>query len=115
MRFKNGDEISYLEQEYHSMIQRLERMIEQIYVDQELKRKYEIEALKGQIQPHFLYNTLTSIRYLNLTEQKSEVDKALAALINILAVYFKDKSPWESIEQEMNFLKNYCFIQQVRP
>ncbi len=114
LRFKNGDEISYLEQEYHSMIQRLERMIEQIYVDQELKRKYEIEALKGQIQPHFLYNTLTSIRYLNLTEQKSEVDKALAALINILAVYFKDKSPWESIEQEMNFLKNYCFIQQVR-
>ena len=96
LRFKNGDEISYLEQEYHSMIQRLERMIEQIYVDQELKRKYEIEALKGQIQPHFLYNTLTSIRYLNLTEQKSEVDKALAALINILAVYFKDKSPWES-------------------
>ena len=44
LRFKNGDEISYLEQEYHSMIQRLERMIEQIYVDQELKRKYEIEA-----------------------------------------------------------------------
>ncbi|MCI8613694.1 MAG: histidine kinase [Lachnospiraceae bacterium] len=114
LRFKNGDEISYLEQEYHSMIQRLERMIEQIYAEQELKRKYEIEALKGQIQPHFLYNTLTSIRYLNLTEQKSEVDKALAALINILAVYFKDKSPWESIEQEMNFLKNYCFIQQVR-
>ncbi|WP_277934685.1 cache domain-containing sensor histidine kinase [Parablautia intestinalis] len=114
LRYKNGDEISYLEQEYHSMIQRLERMIEQIYAEQELKRKYEIEALKGQIQPHFLYNTLTSIRYLNLTEQKSEVDKALAALINILAVYFKDKSPWESIEQEMNFLKNYCFIQQVR-
>lgn len=114
LELKNEDEISYLNKEYHSMIQRLEKMIEQIYTEQELKRKYEMEALKGQIQPHFLYNTLTSIWYLNLTDQKNEVDKALAALINILAVYFKDKSSWESIEQEMDFLKNYCFIQQVR-
>ena len=108
------DEISYLTQEYHFMIQRLEHMIERIYEEQEQKRKYEIEVLKGQIRPHFLYNTLISIRYLNLTEQKEEVDQALAALSNILAVYFKDKSSWQSVEKEMEFLKNYCYIQQMR-
>lgn len=108
------DEISYLTQEYHFMIQRLEHMIERIYEEQEQKRKYEIEVLKGQIHPHFLYNTLIAIRYLNLTEQKEEVDQSLAALSNIMAVYFKDKSSWQSVEKEMEFLKNYCYIQQMR-
>lgn len=108
------DEISYLTQEYHFMIQRLEHMIERIYEEQEQKRKYEIEVLKGQIRPHFLYNTLISIRYLNLTEQREEVDQSLAALSNILVVYFKDKSSWQSVEKEMEFLKNYCYIQQIR-
>lgn len=111
---QSGDEIAYLNREYHFMIQRLEKMIEDIYKEQELKRKYEIEFLKGQIKPHFLYNTLLSIRYLNLTEKKEDVDKSLAALSNILAVYFKSKSSWQTVEEEMEFLKNYCYIQQIR-
>lgn len=108
------DEIAYLNDEYRKMMDRFDKMVAQIYYEQEQKRAYEIEALQCQINPHFLYNTLLSVRYMNVIEQRDEIDKVLVALIQILSDYFKDTEKEHTVAKEVEFLKNYTYIQQIR-
>lgn len=108
------DEIAYLNFEYKEMNKRLDEMIKKIYREQEQKRVYEIEALQRQINPHFLYNTLLSIRYINAMGEYDKIDKILTALIQILSSYFKDTEREHTVEKEFDFLKNYIYIQKIR-
>lgn len=58
------DEISHLAGKFNSMLERIENLKEQVVEEQEDKRKYELQALQAQINPHFLYNTLDSIIWM---------------------------------------------------
>ena len=59
------------------------------YVDQKMKiqkekRKAEISALQMQINPHFIYNTLSSIKWLVWQENKSKASEVIDAFISLL-------------------------------
>ena len=58
------DEIGHLAGNFNSMLERIENLKEQVVEEQEDKRKYELQALQAQINPHFLYNTLDSIIWM---------------------------------------------------
>lgn len=58
------DEIGHLAGNFNSMLERMENLKEQVVEEQEDKRKYELQALQAQINPHFLYNTLDSIIWM---------------------------------------------------
>ena len=58
-----NDEIGQLSQGFNSMIAQIEGLIEELVTEKMLKKEAEIEALQYQITPHFMYNTLNSIKY----------------------------------------------------
>jgi hypothetical protein len=89
-------------------------MLAQIISEQEQKRSYEILALQNQISPHFLYNTLQSIRFLNRRGEQEKLEKTTLALVRLLSNLFVKNSPPHTLKDELDLVKDYVYIQQMR-
>ncbi|MBO9632595.1 MAG: histidine kinase [Chitinophagaceae bacterium] len=74
----------------------------------------ELNLLKAQVQPHFLFNTLNNIYYLAYT--KSDLAATVIARLSSIMRYFVDEAPKEKLplSTEINFLKNYIELEQIR-
>lgn len=106
------DEIGYLSEQFNSMIAEIKQLMENLVKEQEEKRQAELISLQTQINPHFLYNTLASIRYLIYTEKKEDVDNIILSLIRILKYSLSDTKEFISIQKEISILEDYIFIQK---
>ncbi len=78
------------------------------------KSQAELNLLKMQIQPHFLFNTLNNIYYEAYREAPATA-KLIGRLANIMR-YFVDESPKEeaSLQTEVQFLENYIALEKIR-
>lgn len=85
---KTHDEFEDLANSYNKMIQRVEDLMRQIIFEQEQKRESDIRMLQAQINPHFLYNTLASIRYMIHVAPPKETDQILLALCRFFEICF---------------------------
>ncbi len=108
----SNDEIGDLSEQFNSMIKKIKQLMENLVQEQNEKREAELVSLQTQINPHFLYNTLASIRYLIYTEKKEDVDNIILSLIRILKNSLSDSKEFISIQKEISILENYIFIQK---
>ena len=113
MEILTDDEIGHLSMKFNQMMDRIRNLKEQVIEEQEDKRKYELQALQAQINPHFLYNTLDSIIWMAETN-----DSNIVAMTEALAKLFRislNKGDEEiSLERELEHVKNYLIIQSMR-
>lgn len=74
----------------------------------------ELNLLKSQVQPHFLFNTLNNIYYLAYT--KNDKTPTVIAKLSDIMRYFVEEAPKEkvSLAAEVQFLKNYIELEQIR-
>ncbi|OKP91037.1 hypothetical protein A3844_04105 [Paenibacillus helianthi] len=108
------DEIGQLHLSYSRMVKRLERMVQSIAEKEHQKRKAELYALHLRIQPHFLYNTLNSIRMIAIMQQSQQIAKLIHSLNRLLQSYLKlDDGPMP-LSQEIALLKNYGQLMDLR-
>lgn len=107
------DEIGQLTEEFNHMVAHIRELLEKVEWEQEQKRKLELFSLKMQINPHFLYNTLASIRYIAQLGDTEKVDQALIRLIRLLRNTLSTNDEFISVHQEIANLKNYMEIQQI--
>jgi sensor histidine kinase YesM len=77
------------------------------------RREAQYQALQSQVQPHFLYNILTVILGLNRKSDRAGIVATVTALKEMLR-YIQSQNRWTSIEQECNFIKQYCSLQKIR-
>lgn len=94
------------------MIDRLQELVTQIVIEQEEKRRAAIIAYQTQINPHFLMNTLSSIRYMIYTSDPKDIDKMILALTKILKYALSDSGEYATLSMELEQLRNYMTIQQ---
>lgn len=106
------DELAQLADHYNRMIDRLQKSVEQIVVEQEEKRKSDIIALQMQINPHFLMNTLSSIRYMVYNFRPEEIDRMILALNKILKYALSNTGEYATLSMEFEQLRNYMTIQK---
>jgi len=78
------------------------------------KRKVEFEALQSQINPHFLINTLNAIKYMALVSKADHIRKMTHALTQLLASSFNRGGLLTTVEQEVDHLKHYLYIMEIR-
>ncbi|MDU0202591.1 MULTISPECIES: sensor histidine kinase [Paenibacillus] len=99
---------------YNYMLDELNDYIIQLVETQQEQRKAELAALQQQINPHFLYNTLTSVNILVQQGSKEKATDTIHALISLLQNTISNVKDTISVEQELLNLKHYVFINQVR-
>lgn len=109
----SNDEIGELSQQFNLMVENIEELMEELVEEQEAKREAELVALQTQINPHFLYNTFASIRYLIYTENKEDADAIILSFIRLMKNILSDTKEFITIEKEISLLKDYIYIQKL--
>ncbi len=107
-------EVKELGRAYNYMLDELNDYIQKLMETQKEVRNAELAALQRQINPHFLYNTLASIKMLVQRGNKETASETINALISLLQNTISNVSETITIEQELVNMKNYVFINHVR-
>lgn len=89
-------------------------VIKSDYDSRILKTQAEIHALQSQINPHFLYNTLESIRSEALMQNCGEIAEMTEALATLFRYSISRPGDMATLEQELENVENYLLIQQYR-
>lgn len=110
---ENQDEINQIGMVYNQMADKVQNLIEKNYTLEIANREAEIEFLKMQINPHFLYNCLDTISWLGFSNGNSEITDLAVALGKFLRASIK-REDYYTVKQEMEVVDNYLFIQKYR-
>lgn len=105
------DEIGDLSVQFNDMLAQINILMDNIVQEENAKRKSEIMALQAQINPHFLYNTLASVRYMIYAGDKKNADLVILALIKLMK-NATSADHLNTVENELDLLQNYISIQQ---
>ncbi len=110
----SGNELGILGRQFNKMSASILSLIEQIKTMENEKRNLQIESLQARINPHFLYNTLNTIKYMAVMLKANNIAESLTTLGNILKPIFKNPSILCTIEEEVEYVKNYIRIMNYR-
>lgn len=77
-------------------------------------RESELDTLRAQITPHFLYNTLNSIKCRALLDGNEAVAKMTQWLINLLELSINNRNEYVTLTEEVNMLQSYVGLQKER-
>lgn len=114
MKFNGAKEICELNDLYISVMYEIYNLMEKEKVNEKLKRKYEIKLLQRQLSPHFLYNTLNSIRWIAMIKKQNQIKELVDALSRLLSYSLRNTDELVSIEEELTIINEYVKIQKVR-
>ncbi|MBB3113188.1 two-component system sensor histidine kinase YesM [Paenibacillus phyllosphaerae] len=96
----------------------MKRQIQQLIVDMGQKEKdrhqLEIEKLAYQINPHFLMNTLNSVRWLAVMHKQAEIEKFVSSLIFLLSYNLGKSGESATFRSEIEVIRTYLELQQMR-
>ncbi len=109
----SSDEIGQLSERYNEMLRRLRELLTGLMQAQQARHEAEMHALQAQINPHFIYNSLASIRFLVFSRQNEEADQALIALISILRGTLSNPHEFSTVGQELKLLQDYIALQRI--
>lgn len=108
------DELGFMAQSYNNIVKIMKKMVTQIEQEQEDKRKAEIRLLQAQINPHFLFNTLDSLRFTAMMSRADTVSEGLSSLSHILRNSIIDDNSYITIPDEIQCIEDYIVIQKIR-
>lgn len=114
LEVKGEDEVKRLSKAFNLMVARIKQLMDQIIREQEEKRRSEFKALQAQINPHFLYNTLDSIVWMNENHNYDGVTTMVSALAKLFRVSISRGSEIISVADELEHARSYLIIQKIR-
>lgn len=109
-----GYEIRELGQAFNYMLDELHEYVDKLVETQKGQRNAELAALQRQINPHFLYNTLASVKTLVQQGSKEKATETIHSLISVLQNTISNVNETITVEQELEILKHYVFINHAR-
>ena len=96
------------------MQQDIQRLMEQERQREQDKQQLEIQVLQAQMNPHFLYNTLNTIKIMATMQGKKSISNMIEALEKILHANLLIHQDCVTVEEELDLLKSYMYIQNIR-
>lgn len=111
---ETDDEIGELARTYNRMLERLNQLIEEVYVEQIHRRDAEWDALQAQINPHFLNNTLNSIGALARLKGADDITRMVGALSRMFSMVVYENCHEVPLSKELEYVRLYTQIQKIR-
>lgn len=108
------DEIGILSNTIQHMSERLDTMMDCLLKKDRQKNEAEIKFLRAQINPHFLHNTLKTLPYLVQHGRDEEMSSIILSLTHILKESMVSHAAMIPLSKELELLRNYLYIMQVR-
>lgn len=111
---ESGDEIGTVGRVVNDMAGQIEQLMQQRLEDEKEKGSLELKMLQAQINPHFLYNTLDSIKWIAVIQKNSGIVKAVTALSGLLKNMAKGFHEKVTIKKELEFVRDYVTIEKLK-
>ena len=111
---ETDDEIGIIGKQINVMSTQISTLMESRLETEKEKRHLEINMLQAQINPHFLYNTLDSIKWIATMQKSSGIVSIVTALSSLLKNMAKGFNEKVTLQQEINFVNDYIIIEKIR-
>ena len=108
------EEINVLNRGLEKMRLHIIGLLEQVKEEQVLKRKAEMSVLQAQIKPHFLYNTLYSIKQLCDLKEMDQAGSMISSLASFYRIGISGGKSMITVSEEIEHVRSYLQIQQMR-
>lgn len=110
VNISSSAEVNIVSHSYNTMIEKLNHYLKQLEIEYEKRREIELNLLQMQINPHFLYNTLGSIKYLITRNDEEQACTTINSLISLLRSTLSKTGTLVLIEEEIKNVQNYINI-----
>lgn len=110
---QDKDEIGDLIHSFNSMTTQIKNLITQVYEGRISQKESEMRALRAQINPHFLYNSLSLINWKAIEYEQEDISEITLALSNYYRTSLNKGKNILSFEQELSNMQSYLKIQQI--
>lgn len=109
-----NDEMGELGAQLNKMLDRIQELMDENMKRQMLVKNSEIRALQNQINAHFIYNVLESIKMMAEIDEKYEISDAITALGKLLRYSMRWVSGNVKLEEELEYIKSYMVLINLR-
>ncbi|MFC0212164.1 sensor histidine kinase [Paenibacillus chartarius] len=107
------DEVGMLSVRFNYMVHRINELINSAYKERIAKQQAEFKALLAQINPHFLYNTLGTIRWYSHMKGQPDIEQMVSSLIQLLKTSVRREGELHLLEQELANIASYIHLQKI--
>lgn len=111
---KSKGEIGEVNEMIQQMLDNINQLICRIYKEENDKRELQLHSLQNQITPHFIYNTLSRLKWMASMQQADTLSEAIGSFSDILAYCMRSTNYFIRIDKEIEFLQNYVQIMNLR-
>ena len=105
------DEVGILINSFRRMMDEINRLIDEVYVNKIALKEYELKALQAQINPHFLYNTLSMMNWMAIRSGQMEISKVTLALSTFYRTALSKGEDMVTVETCIRNMEAYLEIQ----
>jgi len=109
-----NDEIGELGNSFNTMVKEISNLINLVQIEEKSKRIAEMNVLQAQIKPHFMYNTLDTIRWMAEEHNEKDIVEIIEAFTNLLRISLSKGKEIISVKEELNHVQSYLTIQKIR-
>lgn len=99
---------------FNRMLRKIQDLILNIKQEEHLKRRAELDYLQAQINPHFIYNTLLSVRCLIGMHREQDAYNMLGDYISLLQMVYQDSWDFITLSEEIDLIQKYVSILTYR-
>ncbi len=114
LEVENEDEVGRLTVGFNSMVKEIDFLIHQVYQFKIKEKEYDLQALQAQLNPHFLYNTLSAISWMGRRHKIKEIPEISEALARFYRLTLNKGHNIISIAEEIDQAKAYLEIKKIR-
>lgn len=113
IKTEDKDEIGDLIQDFNEMTTQTKNLITQVYEGRISQKESEMKVLRAQINPHFLYNSLSLINWKAIEYEQDDISRITLALSNYYRTSLNKGKNTLMLEQEISNVRSYIEIQQI--